>query len=73
MGRRRKRQRRLVNENLLKVIFSKEAEWRNLRYIVDHSVDASDETRYKLKLSEAIYMLLLKEAKHRNISALKVK
>lgn len=73
MRRRRRRQRRLVDEDLLRGIFSKEAEWRSLRDIVDRSVDPLNEARYKLKLSEAMYMFLLKEAKHRKISALRIK
>lgn len=71
--RRRRRQRQFVDEDLLNVIFTKEAEWRNLRDIVDRSVDPLDEARYKLKLTESLYMFLLKEAKHRKISALRMK
>lgn len=71
--RRGRRQRRFVDEDLLNVIFTKEDEWRNLRDIVDRSVDPLDEARYKLKLTEAMYMFLLKEAKQRKISALRMK
>lgn len=72
MLRRHRRLRRSVDEELLNTVFVKEDEWRNLRTIVDHSIDPLDESRYKLKLSEAMYMFLLKEAKHRRISALRM-
>ncbi|HZW67317.1 MAG TPA: YaaL family protein [Pseudogracilibacillus sp.] len=69
---RRRRQRQLVDKNLLNAIFYKEYKWRKLRDIVDRSVDPLDEARHKLKLAEATYMFLLKEAKHRKISALRM-
>lgn len=71
--RKRRRQRQLVDEELLHVIFAKEEEWRNLREIVDLSVDPLTEARHKLKVSEAVYMFLLKEAKYRDINALRTK
>lgn len=67
----RSKLQRAVDEELLNVIFSVEDEWRNLRHIVDRSVDPLNEARYKLKLAEATYMFLLKEAKHRKVSALR--
>jgi len=73
MGKRRQRQQRIIDKDLLNIIFSKEHEWRSLGNIVNHSVDPLDESRYKLKLAEALYMFLLKEAKHRKISALRMK
>jgi len=72
MRNKRRRQRRLVDEDLLHVIFVKEAEWRNLRKIVDRSIDPLTEARDRLKLTEAVYMFLLKEAKHRKISVLRM-
>jgi len=69
---RRKRQRQLVDEDLLNATFHTEYKWRKLRDIVDRSVDPLDEARDKLKLAEATYMFLLKEAKHRKISALRI-
>lgn len=67
----RSKKQRIVDKELLNVIFSVESEWRKLRNIVDLSVDPLDESRQKLKLAEATYMFLLKEAKHRKISALR--
>lgn len=62
---------RIVDQDLLNAIFVLEDEWQKLRDIVDRSVDPLDESRYKLKLSEGLYMFLLKEAKNRKISALR--
>lgn len=67
----RSKKQRIVDKELLNVIFSVESEWRKLSNIVDLSVDPLDESRQKLKLAEATYMFLLKEAKHRKISALR--
>lgn len=68
---RRKRMRKNMDRQLLDAIFSVEADWKKLRQIVDHSIDPLDGTRNKLKLRESSYMFLLKEAKHRKISALR--
>jgi len=70
MMRRKKRQRKIDRE-LLDTIFTLEAEWKKMRYIIDNSVDPVMESRQKLQLAEAKYMFLLKEAKHRKISALR--
>lgn len=67
----RSKRQRIVDKDLLNAIFVVESEWRKLRDIVDRSIDPLDESRQKLKLSEALYMFLLKEAKHRKISALR--
>lgn len=68
--RRRKRQRE-VDRELLDTIFTVEAEWKKLRNIIDKSIEPMIESRQQLQLSEAKYMFLLKEAKHRKISVLR--
>lgn len=67
----RRKIQKQVDQELLDVIFSAEKEWKQLRKIVDNSVDPLDESRNMLKLTEAKYMFLLKEAKHRKISVLR--
>jgi len=69
--RRRKRRQRAVDRELLDSIFTIEAEWKYLHNIIDNSIEPMDESRQKLQLSEAKYMFLLKEAKHRKISVLR--
>ncbi len=72
MRKRKRRQHRIVDEDLLQTIFAKESEWQNLRHIVDRSLDPLTEARDRLKLTEAVYMFLLKEAKHRKITVLRL-
>jgi len=68
---RRKKYRKLANEELLQAIFAAEKEWKYLRQIVDNSVEVMYETELHIKLAEAKYMMLLKEAKIRNITVLR--
>jgi len=68
---RRRRRQRAVDRELLDTIFTLEAEWKKLHYIIDNSIEPVDESRQQLQLSEAKYMFLLKEAKHRKISVLR--
>jgi len=67
----RKKITRQIDQDLLNIIFAVEDDWRKLRHIVDRSVDPLTEARLQLKVKEATYMFLLKEAKHRNVSALR--
>lgn len=71
MKRKRKKIRKEADRELLDLTFAAEAEWRRLRHIVDHMVEPTIESRMQLRLAEAKYMFLLKEVKHRNISALR--
>lgn len=68
---RRKRRQREVDRQLLDAIFTLETEWKKLRYIIDNSIEPMAESQQTLQLAEAKYMFLLKEAKHRKISALR--
>lgn len=68
---RRKKKQSEVDRELLDATFAIESDWRNLRHIVDRSIDPLDEARNKLLLAEAKYMFLIKEAKHRKISVLR--
>lgn len=67
----RKRIQKQIDQELLNVIFSAEKEWKHLRKIVDNSIDPLDESRQWLKVAEAKYMFLLREAKRRKISVLR--
>ncbi|MEI3613548.1 YaaL family protein [Pseudogracilibacillus sp. SO30301A] len=68
---RRRRRQKEVDHELLDVIFTLETEWKKLRYIIDNSIELMEESQQTLQLAEAKYMFLLKEAKHRRISALR--
>lgn len=67
----RKRTQKKVDQELLNVLISVESEWKKLRKIVDNSIDPLDESRQLLKQTEATYMFLIREAKHRKISVLR--
>lgn len=68
---RRKRRQKEMDRDLLDAIFKIEAEWKKLQILVDNSIEPMDESRQKLQLTEAKFMFLLKEAKHRKISVLR--
>ena len=68
---RRKRRQKEIDRELLDTIFRIEAEWKSLRQLVDNSIEPLGETEQRLQLSEAKFMFLLKEAKHRKISVLR--
>jgi hypothetical protein len=42
-------------------------EWNRQKQLVDKSVEPSSQVLYELKIAEAKYFFLLKEAKNRNI------
>lgn len=68
---RRKRYRKLANEELLHAIFEAKKEWKYLRQLADNSFDVVYERELHIKLAEAKYMFLLKQAKIRNITVLR--
>lgn len=67
----KKRSKRDMDKQLLNAIFTVEEEWKQIQTIVDESIDPSDMTLYRVSLEQAKYMFLLKEARHRNISAVR--
>ncbi|WP_047980687.1 YaaL family protein [Ornithinibacillus contaminans] len=72
MGRKKKRRRkREVDELLLDSIFSIEHEWKQIKSIVSKSIDSSINGRSTEKIAQAKYLFLLREAKHRKISAVR--
>ena len=60
-----------VDQQLLNSLFTIEEERKNIESIMAKSIDPTDINRFLLGLSKAKYMFLLKEAKHRKISAIK--
>lgn len=67
----RKKKQKAVDRELLDAIFKIEAEWKQLRHIVDNGIEPSIDTTQKLSLVEARYMFLIKEAKRRKVSLLR--
>lgn len=66
----RKKLQRETDRSLLDSIFVLESEWKQIQSIIESSIEPMDESRYRLQLSQAKYIYLLKEAKRRNINYL---
>lgn len=71
MFNRRQKYEQEVNQSILHSFFQVEGEWKRLRSIVEDSIDPSYDTKMRLLLAEKRYIFLLKEAKRRNLSALR--
>lgn len=71
MFNKRKKLREQTNKRLLGAFFKAEMEWKQLKSIVENSIEPTEESRYLLSLSEARYIFLLREAKARKLSALR--
>ncbi|GGA70715.1 YaaL family protein [Ornithinibacillus halotolerans] len=71
MGRKRKRKKREVDELLLDAIFSIEHEWKQIKSIVNQSIEPTFEGKSTEKIAQSKYLFLLREAKHRKISAIR--
>jgi hypothetical protein len=60
--------RNQYDQLLLENLLSTKNEWNRQKQLVDKSVEPSSEVLYELKLAEAKYFFLFKEAKKRNIT-----
>lgn len=68
---RRKLKKRKIDEQLLDSIVTTKQEWQQIQLIVEKSIDPTDKVIYRQKLAQAKYLFLLREAKKRNISAIR--
>lgn len=60
-----------IDEKLLDTIFILEREWKSIESIVEKSIEPSLTTIHKEKFAQAKYLFLLREARHRKISAIR--
>lgn len=58
-----------IDQALLEALFQIEREWKQQKSIVDKSIEPSDFNLYFLGVSQAKYMLLIREAKIRKVTA----
>lgn len=58
-----------VEKQLLEEIFRLKDEWMQIKDIIERSVEPSETGLYDLKVAETKYFYLLREARHRKISA----
>jgi hypothetical protein len=71
VGRKIKKQKREVDELLLDAIFSIERDWKQIKSIVEQSIEPTFEGKCTEKIAQSKYLFLLREAKHRKISAIR--
>jgi hypothetical protein len=55
------------DQQLIQNLLDLKEEWNRQKQLVDKSVEPSSQVLYELKVAEAKYFFLLKEAKKRNI------
>lgn len=67
----KKIKKRDVDTQLLDAIISVEREWKQLQEIASRSVDPMDSSKQLEKLAQEKYLYLLREARHRKISAIR--
>ncbi|MFD1362611.1 YaaL family protein [Lentibacillus salinarum] len=67
----RKKRKREVDEQLLDALFAIEREWKQIRTIVDKSIEPTGDGFYQQNLAQAKYLFLLREARRRKISAIR--
>ncbi|WP_047986296.1 YaaL family protein [Ornithinibacillus californiensis] len=71
MGRKKRKQKREVDELLLDAIFSIEHEWKQIKSLIGRSIEPTFEGSSTEKLAQSKYLFLLREARHRKISAVR--
>lgn len=60
-----------IDQELLDSIFTLEREWKQIRSIVEKSIEPMETSLCKKSIAEAKYLYLLFEARHRKISAIR--
>ncbi|MBP1950432.1 YaaL family protein [Virgibacillus litoralis] len=71
MARKSKKMKRTVDEELLDSIFTLEREWKQIKSIVEKSIEPTADGYYRENISQVKYMFLLREARRRKISAIR--
>lgn len=69
----RKIRKKDIDRELLDTFFSLQAEWKQVQSIIDQSMEPTVNGNHQAKLLQAKYLFLLREARHRNVNALKLK
>ncbi|SHG71052.1 YaaL family protein [Ornithinibacillus halophilus] len=67
----KKRKKREVDEQLLDSLFTVEREWKQIKSLLNQSIEPTIEGRNTELVAQAKYLLLLKEARIRKISAVR--
>ncbi|MFA1819577.1 YaaL family protein [Virgibacillus oceani] len=69
----RKIKKKDMDAELLDAIFSLQSEWRRVQSIIDQSMEPTTNGYHQAKVLQANYLFLLREARHRGVSAMKMK
>lgn len=67
----KKLKKKHIDNELLDVIFALEKDWKQIQALGAQSIERTQESRYYEKLAQARYLYLLREARHRKVSALR--
>ncbi|GAB3054316.1 YaaL family protein [Virgibacillus ainsalahensis] len=67
MGKKLKKQD--IDRELLDAIFVLEREWKDIEAIVERSIETPYSNHQRAALAQAKYLFLLREARHRKVSA----
>lgn len=62
-----------MDQELLKVLFQAEKEWKQIQKIIKQSVNPSEYAYVQEACARSKYLFLLREARHRNVHALSFK
>ncbi|GAB3802651.1 YaaL family protein [Virgibacillus kimchii] len=65
----RKIKKKDIDKQLLDTIYSLQSEWKQVQSIIDQSMEPTITGYHQAKLLRAQYLFLLREARHRNVSA----
>ncbi|BAC11988.1 YaaL family protein [Oceanobacillus iheyensis] len=68
----KKLRKRDVDEELLNSLYHVEQEWKQLQQIVKQSIEPTQSGHHVEKLAKAKYMFLIREARIRKVSAVRV-
>lgn len=67
----KKLKKKEVDAELVQAIFAAEKEWKQLRSIIERSIEPSPGGLYQEDVALAKYRFLLREARRRNVSAIR--
>lgn len=65
----RRKRKKNIDQHLLETISLLKRDWQQIQVIVESSIEPSEEGLYQLNVAKAKYLLLLREARHRNLRA----
>jgi len=67
----KKIKKKIVDQELLHAIFQLENDRKQIRSIIEHSIDPTESVLKQEALLKAKYLFLLREARHRKVSAIR--